>query len=44
MLWRNVTKEVMRCHTQSRAVCGVFFSLIPREESKADMGHSHYKV
>lgn len=37
MLWRNVNNEVMRCHTQSRAVCGVFFSRILREESKADV-------
>lgn len=43
MLWRDVRKEVMRCHTQSRVVSGVFFSFSPKKESKADRGYSCYK-
>ena len=34
MLWRNVNKEVMRCCTQSRVVCGVLFSLIPERRAE----------
>lgn len=43
MLWRDVCKEVMRSHTQSRVVFSVFFSFSPKEESKADRGYSRYK-
>lgn len=43
MLWRDMRKEVMRCHTQSRVFSGVFFSLSPQEESKADRSYSCYK-